>query len=111
MDSDLKVTGDNPFYVSYRDIRLDGDPDFAPSEAEQRVVYRWFVKRHPCLAIEVVPVADSAIELDVRLSADESDLPGHPIERRRVPQTLKITLSCNDCLCGERTTKIKFQVS
>ena len=48
MDSDLKISGDNPFYVSYRDRRLD-DEDNSPTEAEQRVVFQWSIMKHPCL--------------------------------------------------------------
>jgi len=105
-----KITGDNPFYLSYRDWRLD-DHDLSPTESEQLVVVRWFIKRHPCLGIEVVPIEDSILELDVVNTNEESDAPGQTSSLRRVPQKLKITLSCNECDCGKQEVTIKYHGS
>lgn len=107
MDSDLKISGDNPFYVSYRDWRLD-DEDHTPTKAEQRVVFRWSITKHPCLGIEVVPIANSALLLNVRT---RTGAPGQPIVQRRVPQKLKVMLTCKDCDCGIQSATIKYQMS
>lgn len=108
MDRNLKISGDNPFYISFRDARLDGDPDLVPPEAQQLVVYQWRIARHPCLSAEVVPVRDSAIELRTRQLPGDYPQPGQGFEVRRIPQTLKVTLSCNDCPCGERSLTIRY---
>lgn len=111
MHRDIKITGDNPYYISYRDWRLD-DPNHTVDENDEAVVVRWTIKRHPCLQIEVVPIVESAKSLMVDdVIVENGRLVGRDKSKRNVPQKIKVTLHCDSCASGQQTATVILSTS